>query len=95
MTVERKLDCSYDQWSAEDMTTNLKLLEGHCQSSNNRDVASDFPIFVEDKTKIVDQEVSLILLSGYMDWIAEDAITCGCTDVDEPIAEFLLGDDVF
>ena len=95
MTVERKPDCSYNQWSVEDITTNLKLLESHCQSSNNRDVASDFAIFIEDKSKIVDQEVSLILLSGYMDWIAKDAITSGCTDVDEPIAEFFLGDDVF
>jgi hypothetical protein len=30
-----------------------------------------------------------------MDRIAEDAIPCGCTDVDEPITEFFLGDDVF
>lgn len=30
-----------------------------------------------------------------MNGIAKDAVPCRCTDIDQPIAELLLGDDVF
>jgi len=73
----------------------LELPECHGEPLDDGNVAADFRVFMKHKSKVVNQEVALVLATGNMHGVSENAITGGGADADKLVARFLFRNDEF